>query len=292
MSEKLNIGFIGLGNLGTPIAMNLLESGNKILVYNRSIQKTIPLKEKGALVAKDPAELAAQCDIVFSIVSDDAAIRSLCEGQGGLIQHLKKKSIHVSMSTILPETAELLAKAHEEKEQYYLAAPVFGRPEAAVQKKLNFAISGQPEIRKKVEPILKQAGAFAVWDFGDSIRAANTIKLCGNYLIAAAINAIGESISLANSSGINATQMWSMLGQTLFNAPVYQNYSKIILEKKFEPASFTAKLGLKDLNLVLHQANSVNQPMPLAELVRENMQILVDTGRQDMDWSAIGLLSK
>lgn len=285
MSNK--IGFIGLGSLGTPIAMNLAESNHSLFVYNRTASKAGPLAAKGAIVCESIASLAKQCDIIFTIVSDDAALKNICEGENGLLNNMQKESVHVSMSTILPQTAADISLLHEQKGQYYFAAPVFGRPEAAFAKKLNFAVSGEEKIRNKIEPLLKDAGAIGVWNFGENISAANIIKLCGNFLIASALEAIGESINLANKSGIDAKQMWNMFSQTLFNTPLYHNYSNIILQQKFEPAAFTAKLGLKDINLVLQLASSVDQPMVLASLLQKNMQQLVTTGKEDIDWSAV-----
>jgi len=283
----MKIGFIGLGSLGTPIAINLRESGHDLYVYNRTKSKTTALAGKGAIVCDSIASLAKECSIVFTIVSDDAALKSISEGAEGLINHLAAGSIHVSMSTILPQTAMELASQHEINNQHYLAAPVFGRPEAAIAKKLNYVISGTESIRRKIEPLLKDAGAVNVFHFGDTFTAANTVKLCGNFLIASALEAIGESAALANQSGVNAAEMWQMFSQTLFNTPLYQNYSNIILQKKFEPAAFTAQLGLKDLNLVLQQAAAVNQNMPLASLLKNNMQQLVNGGKGHIDWSAV-----
>ena len=285
----MKIGFIGLGSLGTPIAINLKESGHELYVYNRTVSRTAPLASKGAIVCENIAALAKECSIVFTIVSDDAALKSISEGADGLIKHLAAGSIHVSMSTILPQTAADLASLHEINGQHYLAAPVFGRPEAAAAKKLNYVISGAEAVRRKIEPLLKDAGALGVFHFGDTFTAANTVKLCGNFLIASALEAIGESAALAIQSGVNAAEMWQMFLHTLFNTPLYQNYSNIILQKKFEPAAFTAKLGLKDMNLVLQQAESVNQNMPLANLLKNNMQQLVNSGRDQIDWSAVSM---
>lgn len=281
------MGFIGLGKLGTPIALNLIENGHTLYVYNRTISKARHLGEKGATVCESIAELAKQCNIVFTIVSDDAALKNICEGENGMLNNLQKESIHVSMSTILPRTAAELAMLHQEHAQHYLASPVFGRPEAAAEKKLNFTISGAEKIRLQIEPLLKDAGGLNVWDFGDNISAANTIKLCGNFLIASALEAIGESVYLARKSGVDAQQMWNMLSKTLFNTPVYLNYSNIILQEKFEPAAFSMKLGLKDMNLVLQQASSTNQSMPLAELLQKNMQQIVNSNKENIDWSAV-----
>ena len=284
---KQNIGFIGLGNLGTPIALNLMESGHALYIYNRTASKVTPIAAKGAVVCDSIAMLAKQCDIVFTIVSDDTALKNICEGENGLLNNLPKNSIHVSMSTILPKTALELSLLHEQKEQHYLASPVFGRPEAATAKKLNYVISGEENIRKQIEPLLKDAGAMNIYDFGDAITTANTVKLCGNFLIASALEAIGESVNLAKNSGVNPEEMWNMFSQTLFNTPLYHNYSKIILEQKFEPAAFTMKLGLKDINLVLEQAASVNQSIPLAQLLQKNMQQVINNGKENIDWSAV-----
>lgn len=283
----MKLGFIGLGSLGTPIAINLLEKGHELFVYNRTHAKTKPLTDKGATACHSVGMLASQCTIVFSIVSDDAALKAITIGDDGLISHLAPDSIHVSMSTILPQTAAELAALHIAKKQHYLAAPVFGRPEAGAGRKLNYVVSGNPAIRNRVELLLKDAGGAGVFHFGDTFTAANTIKLCGNFLIASALEAIGESAALARQSGVDAAAMWQMFSQTLFNTPLYQNYSNIILQQQFEPAAFTAKLGLKDMNLVLQQAAAVHQQMPLATLLQSNMQQLVNNGKDQLDWSAV-----
>lgn len=283
----MKVGFIGLGNLGTPIAQNILESGHELYVYNRTHSKTKPLAEKGAIACESIEQLAKQCTTVFTMVADDAAITSVCTGQQGLINQLTPGSIHISMSTILPQTATELAEQHKKSGLHYISAPVFGRPEVARARKANFVVSGDPTIRKQIEPLLKDAGGAGVWDFGDAIATANTVKLCGNFCIAAAMEAIGESISLAQKSGVDALKMWDMFSQTMFSSPIYIMYSKIIANKQFEPAAFSMQLGLKDMNLVLQQAQQAEQPMPLAQLIQQHMQLLIKEGKQTTDWSAV-----
>jgi 3-hydroxyisobutyrate dehydrogenase-like beta-hydroxyacid dehydrogenase len=283
----MKIGFIGLGNLGTPIAQNILESGHELYVYNRTASKTKPLTDKGAIACASIEQLAQHVTIVFTMVSDDAAITSVSTGQQGLINQLAPGSTHISMSTILPQTASELAEQHTKSNLHYLAAPVFGRPEAARARKLNFVTSGEENIRREMEPLLKDAGGAGVWDFGSNITAANTVKLCGNFTIASALEAIGESISLAQNSGVDPQKMWDVFTQTMFSSPVYSTYSKIISNKQFEPAAFTMQLGLKDMNLVLQQAQQVQQSMPLAQLLQKHMQQLVQEGKQDTDWSSV-----
>ena len=280
----MKIGFIGLGSLGTPLAENILNSGHELYVYNRTISKTKDIAEKGATVCTSIEALCKEVKVVFKMVSDDVALESVSTE---LLKHLQPGSMHISMSTILPETAEVLNEQHTQRGLNYLAAPVFGRPEAARARKMNFVLSGKESIRREAEQLCKDAGAAGVWDFGDDVKTANTVKLCGNFITAAAMEAIGESIALAQRSGIDPQKMWGLFSQTMHNSPTYQTYSKIIAEQRYEPASFTVKLGLKDMNLVLQQAHTAGQKMPLAELLQKNMQQLVNDGRAHLDWSAL-----
>lgn len=283
----MKIGFIGLGNLGTPIAENIIEKGNQLFVYNRTASKTKTLTDKGATAIASVKELAATCDVVITMVSDDKALKSISEGPDGLIQNMQQAAVHISMSTILPLTAEELSKQHTDNGSHYLSAPVFGRPEAARARKLNFVVSGEATLRQRFEQLLKDAGGAGVWDFGDAITAANTIKLCGNFMIAAALEAIGESVAMASKSNIDTQKMWSFFTQTIFNSPIYTNYGNIIVNQQFTPAAFSMQLGLKDVNLVLSQAQHVQQNMPLASLLQDHMQQLIEKKGPDLDWSAV-----
>lgn len=288
-THYMKIGFIGLGNLGTPIAENMLEKGNQLFVYNRTAAKTKALTDKGAIACASVKELTAACDVIITMVSDDKALKSISEGPEGLIQNMQPGSVHISMSTILPLTAEELSKQHTQKGSHYLSAPVFGRPEAARARKLNFVISGNAAHRQRFEQLLKDAGGAGVWEFGDAITAANTVKLCGNFMIAAALEAIGESVSMAAKSDIDTQKMWSFFTQTIFNSPIYTNYGNIIVNKQFTPAAFNMQLGLKDVNLVLSQAQHVQQNMPLANLLQQHMQQLIEKKGPELDWSAVSL---
>jgi len=282
----MKIGFIGLGNLGTPIAENILASGHELYVYNRTASKTKPLVDKGAIEVGSVKALAEECAFIITMVSDDKALKMITEGADGLVNNMQRGGVHLSMSTILPLTAEELSQQHIQNGSQYLATPVFGRPDAARARKLNFVVSGDAKLRQQFEQLLKDAGGAGVWDFGDNITAANTVKLCGNFTIAAAMEAIGESAALASNSGVDALKMWNFFGQTIFNAPIYQNYSKIIVNQQFTPAAFTAQLGLKDLNLVLSQAGQVQQKMPLADLLKRHMLEVIKKD-PEMDWSAV-----
>ncbi len=282
------IGFIGLGNMGSPIAMNLIEAGYRLKVYNRTSAKAASLLDRGATLAKSAAEVAEPGGIVFTMLADDAAVEQVCSDPHSFVENLGPGGIHVSCSTIAPATARRLAEHHAKHGVAYVAAPVFGRPEAAAAKKLWVCASGASAAREKVNPMLK-AISQGTFDFGEEAGAANVVKLCGNFLIAAAIEAIGESLVLAEKNGVDAKAVAEMLGKTLFACPVYQGYGKQIAEQRFEPAGFRLALGLKDINLALQTAASSSVPMPLASLLHDRWLTGIAQGRADMDWTAATL---
>jgi 3-hydroxyisobutyrate dehydrogenase-like beta-hydroxyacid dehydrogenase len=183
----MNVGFIGLGSLGLPIAENILAKTNQLFVYNRTASRVKPLVDKGAVSFDSVREIAAACDIVFTVLSNDDAVKSITKGQDGIAANLPPGGIHISVSTILPETAVQLYQLHEQHDSSYVSAPVMGRPEVAQARKLNFLVSGDSTILERIHPLLINAGAARVSSFGGQPGAANVAKLCSNFLIASAI---------------------------------------------------------------------------------------------------------
>jgi 3-hydroxyisobutyrate dehydrogenase-like beta-hydroxyacid dehydrogenase len=288
----MNIGFIGLGSLGSPIAENILKKRSPLFVYNRTASKAQPIVDKGAVLCKNVKELSEKCDFVFSVVSDDAALDDITLGKDGIAENLKAGAVHVSMSTILPATATALTEKHKEHNSHYVAAPVMGRPEAARAQKLNFLVAGQPNVIEMLKPLLKDAGGAGIWEFGNDTAAANVAKLCSNFLIVSAIEAMAEGISLAKKSGVDAGAWLNMVTQTLFAAPVYVNYGHILLKEMFQPAGFALKLGLKDVNLVMEQSHKVSARMPIGELMQKRLTECMRNGMGDYDWTAVALMLK
>lgn len=288
----MEIGFIGLGNLGTPIAENILHKTQQLFVYNRTASKAQPLIEKGAVMCRSIKELAQKCDVVFSIVSDDNALNDITKGDHGVAQNLKEQGVHISVSTILPATAKELAQLHEKFNNHYIAAPVMGRPEAARAHKLNFLVSGDAKIIEMLKPLLQHAGGIGIWEFGNEPSAANVAKLCTNFLIISAIESMAEGINLGRKSGIDHAAWISMITQTLFASPVYINYSHILLKEMFQPAGFALKLGLKDVNLVIKQSSEMNAEMPIGKLLQQRLEECVKNGLGDHDWTAMALALK
>lgn len=286
MSEK--VGFIGLGNMGEPIAANLLQAGYAVRVYNRTASKAAPLVEKGATISASPSGVAEPAGIVFTMLSDDGAVEDVCLPAGSFIERLGPGGIHVSLSTISPAAARVLAEHHKKHQVDYVTSPVFGRPEAAAAKRLWVCVSGSAAAKARVQPLLAAIGQ-GIFDFGEDAGGANVVKLCGNFLIASAIEALSESFTLARKNGIDPKSVADLFGKTFFACPVYQGYGKQIAEQRFEPVGFRLALGLKDINLALQTAASSSMPMPLASLLRDRWLSSMAKGRENMDWTAVAL---
>ena len=286
MAETL--GFIGLGSMGEPIAANLLRAGFGLRVYNRTAAKAAPLVAIGAAQVASEAEVAQAGGIVLTMLADDRAVEEVALREHSFVERLGAGGIHISLSTIAPATSRRLAEHHAKRKVEYVAAPVFGRPEAAAAARLWVCTSGATTAKQRVQPILT-AISQGIFDFGEDHGAANVVKLCGNFLIASAIEAMAESQALARKNGVDPKALVEMFGKTLFACPIYQGYGKQIAEQRFEPAGFRLALGLKDIQLALQTGASSSVPMPIASVLRDRGLESVAKGRADMDWTAMAL---
>jgi 3-hydroxyisobutyrate dehydrogenase-like beta-hydroxyacid dehydrogenase len=282
----MEIGFIGLGNLGNVMVANLIERGRKIHIYNRTEDKMKPYADKATL-HNSIASLAKSCGIIISIVSDDKAVNAISLGSDGLVENMKPGSLHVCLSTIAPSTSESLHKAHTEKQIDYLTATIIGRPEAAKARGLTVCISGTGSKKAEAIEILKDLGGKNLYEFGDDPKSAAVIKVCNNFLILSAIEAMGEAFNLATRAGADANMLHQMITETLFNAPIYKNYGKIILDKSYDQAGFTSQLGLKDTKLALSLADDVSTPLPIGDLLKNRFFVNHNRGRNKWDWCSI-----
>lgn len=281
MAETL--GFIGLGNMGEPIAENLRRAGYDLRVYNRTRTKMAALVEKGAVPVTTPADVAQSGGIVFTMLADDRALEEICTAQPSFVEALGNGGIHVSLSTISPATARRLAEHHKKYGVTYLAAPVFGRPEAATAAKLFVCLAGPALAKKTVEPMLKAIGQ-GTFDFGEDPGAANVVKLCGNFLVATTVAALAEMLILAEKNGVSKKAMADMIGKF---SPLHHSYASIMAEGRFEPPGFRLALGLKDINLILDTAAASFTPLPLASVLHDRWLASMAKGRENLDWSAV-----
>jgi 3-hydroxyisobutyrate dehydrogenase-like beta-hydroxyacid dehydrogenase len=282
----MEIGFIGLGNLGTVMVNNLIEQGRKLHLYNRTKEKMKPF-EANATLHDSIASLAKSCDIVVSIVSDDKAVNAISLGADGLVENMKAGSLHICLSTIAPSTSESLHKEHSQKQIDYLTATIIGRPEAAKARALKVCISGTSSKKTEALEILKDLGGKNFYEFGDDPKSAAVIKVCNNFLILSAIEAMGEAFNLASKAGADASTLYQMITETFFNAPIYKNYGKIILDKSYDKAGFSSQLGLKDTKLALSLADEVSTTLPIADLLKNRFFINHNRGRNQWDWTSI-----
>ena len=284
----MEIGFIGLGAMGLPIASNLLTSGHKLRVFNRTESKAEPLVKGGAELMPNPAAVASPGGVVLTMLSDDAALEGVVLGADSIAHRLAPGGIHISMSTVSPATAGTLARYHTENGSIYIAAPVFGRPEAAAAKWLWICTAGPEAAKHKIAPILQAIGQ-KTFDFGEEPGAANALKLAGNFLIAAAMESMAEALAMLEKSGVERGAAIEMLTSTLFACPVYQGYGNAIAHMRHTPAGFRLPLGLKDVELALKTGGEVRAPMPIAAILRDRLLSSIAKGRAEMDWSALAL---
>lgn len=284
----MRISFIGLGNMGRPIAANLLKAKFDLVIWNRTPQSADDLVTAGATRAASPAE-ASDADVVMTMLADDAAVEQVAF-DGRLVERLPAGSIHVSMSTISVRLSQRLAAAHHEHGSAYVSAPVFGRPAAAAEAKLFVISAGPASALEHVQPIFDAIGQ-RTFRFGDQPELANIVKLSGNFLIAAVIESLGEALALTRKSGVDPHAYIDMLTATLFGAPIYKTYGGLIADERYHPAGFRLPLGLKDVSLVLEAARDKNVPLPIASLVRDRMIEGLAQGLEDADWSVLGAVA-
>jgi 3-hydroxyisobutyrate dehydrogenase-like beta-hydroxyacid dehydrogenase len=286
----MNVGFIGLGAMGRGMAENLLAAGHALTVYNRTKQKAEALAAAGARVADTPADAARGAEAIFTMLADDGAVEQVAFGEHGLVAALARGAVHVSSSTISIALSKRLATAHAAAGQGYVAATVFGRPDAAAAKQLWLVAAGPRADMDRVKPLLEAIGR-GLSVVGEEATAANVVKLAGNFVSASSIEALGEAYAFARKQGVSPQDLEGVFLELFGGSAILARYVQLIADEAYEPAGFKLELGLKDMRLVALAADAATVPMPLADLVRDNYLTAAAHGRGDLDWSALGLLA-
>lgn len=287
--RTMEVGFIGLGRIGAAMAANLLKAGHRVTVFNRSPAKTEALVAQGAKAAVSIAE-ACQGDAVMTMLANDEAVDAVVLGRDGVVASLAPRALHVSSSTISVALSERLTQEHARRNQRFVAAPVFGRPDVAAAGRLFVVAGGERAALKAAAPILHAIGQ-RTFVISDKPAAANLVKLSGNFLGASVIESLGEALALVGKGGIDQRKYLEFLTSTLFDAPIYKTYGDLIVGGRFSPAAFAAPLGQKDIRLVLAAAEDLRVPMPLGSLLRDRFLTLLAHDGEQLDWSAIGRLA-
>jgi len=284
----MKVGFIGLGGMGLAMAENLLRAGHDLTVYNRTRARAAGLS--GVRLATTPREAAAGAEVLISMLADDAAVEQVILGADGAVHGLGAGAVHAGMSTISHGLTRRLVTEHAASGQRYVAAPVFGRPEAARAAKLWIVAAGPSEAIERCRPLFDAMGQGTEVVGDDPLRAA-VVKIAGNFLLAAAIEAIGEAFALARKHGVEPARLLEIVNGRLLRSPVYENYGRIIAEERFDPPGFRLRHGLKDAKLALAAGDDAAVPLPIASLVRDRYLEAMAQGWGDLDWAALARVS-
>lgn len=282
-APALGISVLGLGQMGAPIARNLVARGFSVKVWNRDAAKaaTVP----GATPCPTIAEAAESADVVLTMLADDAALRQVTLGAGGVLDALPKGAVHLGMSTVSLAIVRELAAAHAARGQEYIASPVFGRPDLAAAAKLFVVPGGAPATLERLAPVFAAIGQ-ATFPMATPEQAA-LAKLAGNFMIAGTLEILSEALAFGEKGGIDPEQLMGLLSGTVFGSPIVNRYGGLIARADFEPAAFPLRLGLKDVNLVLAASQQLGLSMPVASVVQQHLLTAVDQGRGDIDFAGV-----
>jgi 3-hydroxyisobutyrate dehydrogenase-like beta-hydroxyacid dehydrogenase len=279
----MRIGFIGLGKMGTPMALRLLAAGHELAVWNRSEERTKPLIREGAIAAGTPAEAELGADVVITMLFDDAAHEEVLFGAHRLIDALSPGALHISCSTISVALSERLTAEHARRGIDFVAAPVFGRPEIAEQGRLWIVAAGAEEAVAKARPVLEPLSR-GISVVGNQPRQAHAVKLGGNFLISAMIHSLGEAFVYAAGQGIEPEMFLETVNSALFQSPFYAAYGKVMLHPPEHPGA-TMELGAKDLRLLREAAASRKTRLSLADALAEVFAQARQAGLGGEDWA-------
>jgi 3-hydroxyisobutyrate dehydrogenase-like beta-hydroxyacid dehydrogenase len=279
----MEVGFVGVGRMGSAMAANLLKAGHRVRVWDKSVESLRALQKQGAEIAAD-AHDAFRGDALFSMLPNDDAIREVFIANR--MQPASGAPVHVNMATASMQLAKDLAAYHAEQGVPYVAATVWGRPDVAAAGKLSIVVAGDAQAVARVQPLLDVIGQ-KTWHVGDEPSRANLAKIAGNLMVACAIEAIAEAAALVRAHGMSAPDVLEAIITSLFNVPVYRGYGDMIAKQQYEPPGFDLVLGMKDVRLALMAGEEANVPLPFASTLRDSFMDAIANGDAHKDWSAI-----
>jgi 3-hydroxyisobutyrate dehydrogenase-like beta-hydroxyacid dehydrogenase len=287
------IGFVGLGHMGTAMAANLAAAGHRVIAYVRRPDQMDKLAALGLTPTMEVTNLFDR-EVVISMLPDDAAVRDIVLGRqdlsiDGLASGLKRGAIHLSMSTISTFTASDLAREHARHEQGYVSAPVFGNPDAAKARQLFVVAAGTPADVKRCQPLFDILGQ-KTFVIGTDPGHANLIKLLGNMMTATTLEMLGEVVAVALKRGLDPKPFIDIMTGTMFGGRVHKIYGDKIVRQSYAPG-FVLPLVLKDVRLALAEAEDAGAPMPSVNVVRDRLITGIARGYADLDWTALGLIA-
>jgi 3-hydroxyisobutyrate dehydrogenase len=278
------VGFIGLGLMGTAMVEKLLNVGHRVFIYNRTKQKAEKLISQGAIWCESPADVATKTELIFSMISTPDVLQQISLGATGILSTLKPKAIHIDCSTVSPEVVRQLEKEYKAKSCYFLHSPVLGGVAQINAGSLLLFVGGNKEAYIQAKPILKTFSS-TMWHF-EHIEQATITKLICNSFIAGMVTILAQSFVLAEKTDIPLHTLLEIIGQSQLAAPMFQVKGKAMIERNFD-AMFYIEHILKDTNLVLETAKSLNTPFPIGTVTQELFSEAVKSGFAKEDYSAI-----
>lgn len=283
------VAVVGTGRMGSAIAEAILRAGFDLTVYSRTPSKAVPLVALGARSALSIAEAVAQADVVLTSLHDDASVVEVVRGKGGLLESMRRGSVHVGATTISARLADELARWHEAAGTRYVAGPVVGRRELALTRTMTTFAAGDPQAIGIVRPVLEAYGPIRV--VGARHSAANVLKLVNNFITIAWIELMSEVYAFGEKQGVDRQLAHEILTWAL-DKPGLRNYSAEIRDRDFDGAGFELGTGLKDVRLMLDAAAEAGAPLRYAELIRSKMLAAVEHGLGGKDWAAISEVAR
>ncbi len=290
---RSDVGFVGLGRMGGAMAVNLVAAGHPVIAYVRDPDQARRLAALGLEVTADVADLFG-CDVVVSMLPDDAAVGDVALGRAdagvrGLAQGLNPGAIHLCMSTISTAMAERLGAEHAQRGQGYVAAPVFGNPDAARQRLLYIIAAGDVGDIARCKPLFDSLGQQTLV-VGHEPWHANLVKLLGNMMSATALEVMSEAVALLLKRGLDPKPFMDIMTGTMFGGRVHKIYGEKIVDRAYAPG-FVLPLVLKDVRLALAEAEAAGAPMPSVNVVRDRLITGIARGYGGLDWTGLGLIA-
>jgi 3-hydroxyisobutyrate dehydrogenase-like beta-hydroxyacid dehydrogenase len=291
MGTNQRVGFVGLGNMGSPMAKNLAQAGFRLRVWDRTLEKAKEILRDlpQAELCNTPREAAEGSQFVVSSLANDEAVRAVTFGPDGTLSGMAEDCIRVEASTISVALSQELESVHSKAQRRFVAAPVFGRPEAAAQRQLWIVAGGPPDALERCAPLFAALGQ-GTFRFARPPQA-NLIKLVGNLTIASLIEVLGEVLALAEKGGIAPGETMQVLS-SVFQSPVLKGYGSRIATQSYRPAGFRMNLGFKDITLALRAGEDLRVPLPVASLIHDHFVEALALGRGDLDWSAMATVMR
>jgi 3-hydroxyisobutyrate dehydrogenase-like beta-hydroxyacid dehydrogenase len=284
----MKVGFIGLGRMGSAMATRVLGAGHEVGVYNRTPAKAKDLAAAGATVLKSVEEAAQFGEAVFTMLTDDAAVDSVARQKGGLLDALPKGGIHICSGTHGVGVVRALDKAHKEKGQVLVSAPMLGRPEQILAGSVGVVTGGPADAVARCAPLFAAIGR-RTFEAGEDPASATAIKLANNFVLGCAIEAMGEGFALTRKYGVAPEVFYDVMTDGLFAAPAYKVYGKIIADESYDKVGQMAINGLKDANLALAAGEAVGVPLPSGNVWRDRLVAAAGRGDGDKDWAVMAL---